>query len=76
MHLHQLQAVELAVAENADGTLQYSFIESVQAMHPFYVIRFLGGFLFLAGTLVMAYNLWKTVAGARAVDDAAIPAPA
>jgi cytochrome c oxidase cbb3-type subunit 1 len=63
-------------AVNEDGTLQYSFIESVQAMHPFYVIRFLGGAFFLAGTLVMAYNVWKTVAGARAVDDAAIPAPA
>ena len=62
-------------AVNADGTLTYSFVESVQAMHPFYVIRFLGGVLFLAGTLVMVYNLWKTVAGARAVE-APIPAPA
>ena len=62
-------------AVNADGTLTYSFVESVQAMHPFYVIRFLGGFLFFSGALVMAYNLWKTVAGARAVT-AAIPAPA
>ncbi len=63
-------------AVNEDGTLQYSFTESVEAMHPFYIIRFLGGALFLAGTLIMAYNMWKTVAGARAVDDAAIPAPA
>jgi cytochrome c oxidase cbb3-type subunit 1 len=62
-------------AVNVDGTLTYSFIESVQAMHPFYVIRFLGGLSFLSGVLVMAYNLWKTVAGARAVD-APIPAPA
>jgi cytochrome c oxidase cbb3-type subunit 1 len=44
-------------------------------MHPFYVIRFLGGALFLAGTLVMVYNLCKTVAGARAVE-APIPVPA
>ena len=65
-------------AVNDDGTLTYSFIESVQAMHPFYVIRFLGGAAFLAGTLVMAYNLWKTVAGARAVEDPPVltPAPA
>jgi cytochrome c oxidase cbb3-type subunit 1 len=61
-------------AVNADGTLTYSFVEAVQAMHPFYVIRFLGGALFLAGTLVMVYNLWKTVAGARAVE-APIPVP-
>ncbi len=62
-------------AVNVDGTLTYSFVESVQAMHPFYIIRFLGGALFLLGTLVMAYNLWKTVAGARTVE-APIPAPA
>ncbi len=62
-------------AVNQDGTLTYSFVESVQAMHPFYIIRFVGGALFLLGTLVMAYNMWKTVAGARAVE-AAIPAPA
>ncbi|MDH3316035.1 MAG: cytochrome-c oxidase, cbb3-type subunit I [Gammaproteobacteria bacterium] len=62
-------------AVNQDGTLTYSFVESVQAMHPFYVIRFLGGLAFLSGTLVMAYNLWKTVAGAQAVE-APIPAPA
>ena len=62
-------------AVNPDGTLTYSFVESVQAMHPFYIVRFLGGALVLAGTLVMAYNLWRTVAGARAYD-APIPAPA
>jgi cytochrome c oxidase cbb3-type subunit 1 len=62
-------------AVNTDGTLTYSFVESVQAMHPFYIIRFLGGLLFLSGAIVMAYNLWKTVAGAKTVD-AAIPAPA
>jgi len=62
-------------AVNTDGTLTYSFVESVQAMHPFYIIRFLGGLLFLSGAIVMAYNLWKTVAGAKTVP-AAIPAPA
>jgi cytochrome c oxidase cbb3-type subunit 1 len=62
-------------AVNDDGTLTYSFVESVEAMHPFYIIRFLGGGLFLAGTLVMAVNLWKTVAGASPVE-ARIPAPA
>ena len=44
-------------AVNTDGTLTYSFVESVLAMHPFYIIRFLGGAVFLAGTFVMAYNL-------------------
>ena len=43
------------------GFLQYSFVESVAAMHPFYVIRALGGLLFLTGALLMAYNFWRTI---------------
>jgi cytochrome c oxidase cbb3-type subunit 1 len=62
-------------AVNADGTLTYSFVESVQAMHPFYIVRTLGGLFFLSGMLLMAYNLWRTIAGARPAE-AAIPAPA
>jgi cytochrome c oxidase cbb3-type subunit 1 len=54
-------------AVNEDGTLTYSFVETVQAMHPFYVGRWLGGTLFLTGMLLMAWNVWKTVAGARPV---------
>jgi cytochrome c oxidase cbb3-type subunit I len=45
------------------GFLQYTFIETVVAMHPFYVIRALGGVLFLSGALVMAYNFWRTIRG-------------
>jgi len=48
-------------AYNNLGFLEYSFIETVEAMHPFYVIRALGGALFLAGALLMAWNLWKTI---------------
>jgi len=62
-------------AVNPDGTLTYSFVESVQAMHPYYIIRFAGGVFFLAGMLVMTYNLYRTIAGARPVQ-APIPAPA
>ncbi len=43
------------------GFLQYSFVETVAAMHPFYVIRAFGGVLFLIGALIMAYNLWRTM---------------
>jgi cytochrome c oxidase cbb3-type subunit 1 len=60
-------------AVNEDGTLTYSFVESVIAMHPFYIIRFVGGLLFLLGTLVMAYNLWRTVVGARPVEHPIVP---
>jgi cytochrome c oxidase cbb3-type subunit 1 len=56
-------------AYNDFGFLEYSFVESVEAMHPYYIIRALGGLLYLAGTLIMAYNLWRTVKGdVRAVE--------
>jgi cytochrome c oxidase cbb3-type subunit 1 len=45
------------------GFLQYSFVETVAAMHPFYVIRAMGGLLFVAGSLIMVYNLWRTAKG-------------
>ena len=47
-------------AVNDDGTLTYSFIESVEASYSGYVVRFIGGAIFFSGMLVMAYNLWKT----------------
>jgi len=62
-------------AVNPDGTLTYSFVESVQAMHPFYIIRFAGGAMFLLGMLIMAYNIFRTIRGARGVS-VNIPAPA
>jgi len=55
-------------AINADGTLTYSFVESLQAMYPYYFVRFLGGALFLSGMLLMAWNVAKTVSGARPAD--------
>jgi len=45
------------------GFLQYSFVETVAAMHPYYVIRAFGGVLFLSGALIMVYNLIRTVRG-------------
>ena len=45
------------------GFLQYAFIESVEAMHPYYILRALGGLLFLIGSLVMVYNIWRTIRG-------------
>jgi cytochrome c oxidase cbb3-type subunit 1 len=57
-------------AYTALGFLEYSFIETVEAMHPFYVIRALGGALFVAGALIMAWNLWMTVRGAAEPETA------
>jgi cytochrome c oxidase cbb3-type subunit 1 len=57
------------------GVLQFSFIETVAAMHPFYVIRALGGMLFLTGALIMVYNLWRTTRGELRVEEEALEAP-
>ena len=56
------------------GFLEYSFIETVEAMHPFYVIRALGGALFLVGALIMVWNLWRTVYPREAVAATGQPA--
>ncbi len=53
-------------AVNADGTLVYSFVESVKATWPYYFIRLVGGVLYLGGMLVMAWNVVMTVRGQRA----------
>lgn len=52
-------------AYTALGFLEYSFIETVEAMHPLYVIRALGGILFLAGALIMAWNVVMTLRSAE-----------
>ncbi|MEJ2160762.1 MAG: cytochrome-c oxidase, cbb3-type subunit I [Chromatiales bacterium] len=63
-------------AVNDDGTLTYSFIESLNATYPYYAVRLLGGTLFLLGMLIMAYNVWKTIAGARDVSPQPVIEPA
>jgi cytochrome c oxidase cbb3-type subunit 1 len=63
-------------ATNVDGTLTYSFVESVKATYPFWTIRLLGGLLFLTGMILMAYNMFMTIAGGRAVNDARVLEPA
>ena len=48
-------------AVNSDGTLTYSFVESLEASYPFYFVRFVGGVFVVAGMLIMGYNVWKTI---------------
>jgi len=57
-------------AVNADGTLTYSFVESLEASHTGYIVRALGGAIFLSGMIIMAYNTYKTVRGANAEQQA------
>jgi len=55
-------------AVNPDGTLTYSFVESLEAMYPFYTVRMIGGAMFLTGMIIMAFNVWRTVAGNQSVE--------
>lgn len=48
-------------AYNSDGSLTYSFVDSVEASYPGYFVRFLGGAFFLTGMLIMAYNAYRTM---------------
>ena len=57
-------------AVNPDGTLVYSFVESVKASHPYYIVRLFGGLLYFGGMLIMAWNVFMTVR-----TGSAVPAP-
>ncbi|WP_348674294.1 cytochrome-c oxidase, cbb3-type subunit I [uncultured Abyssibacter sp.] len=66
-------------AVDEDGTLVYTFIESLKATYPFYFIRLLGGVVFLSGMFVMAWNTYKTMSNPAPVaepDDEPATAPA
>ncbi len=58
-------------AVNSDGTLTYSFVDALEASHPGYFVRWLGGVLWVTGMLIMACNVWLTVRSTnKAVDNA------
>jgi len=50
------------------GFLEYSFVETVAAMQPYFIIRAIGGLMFIVGSLVMVYNLWRTMRGDSAQE--------
>ncbi|WP_020593287.1 cytochrome-c oxidase, cbb3-type subunit I [Kiloniella laminariae] len=60
-------------AYNDLGFLEYSFVETVEAMNPFYWIRAIGGAFFVVGALIMAYNLWRTARGDLRVESRSLP---
>ena len=61
-------------AFNDDGTLTYTFIETIAATKPYYVVRLLGGLLYLSGMFIMAWNAWKTLTMKTAPQFEAAPA--
>ena len=55
-------------AVNVDGTPTYSFVEALEASHPGFIVRAIGGAFFLLGMLLMAYNVWRTVRHSKAAE--------
>ena len=55
-------------AINPDGTLVYTHIQSIAASKPLYIIRVLGGVMYLGGMIIMAYNVVRTIMAGKAVD--------
>jgi len=56
-------------AHDAFGNLTYSFVDTVAALHPYFVIRGVGGALYLVGFLMFAYNIYKTWTCGRQVEE-------
>ena len=65
LNMHEAVANHFSLAVNEDGTLTYSFVESLVASHPGFIVRLVGGGFFLTGMLLMSYNTWRTVRQAR-----------
>ena len=63
-------------AINTDGTLTYTFVESVKAKQPYYIIRTLGGLLYLSGMIIMLWNVIKTATSGKAAVVAIPPVAA
>ena len=61
---------------DANGFLVNSFADTVAAKYPMYVVRALGGVLYLGGAIIMCDNLWMTVVRSPAKADVRIAAPA
>ncbi len=59
-----------------EGTLKYQFLDTVKQMQPFYLMRGIGGVLFLIGALIMCYNLVKTIGTGNVLDEEPAEAPA
>jgi cytochrome c oxidase cbb3-type subunit 1 len=71
MWIAGLQQGSMLLATNPDGSLHYSFMETMIAIFPYYKVRAVSGFIFLAGLLVFIYNLYKTAEKGKALSSRA-----
>jgi cytochrome c oxidase cbb3-type subunit I len=59
-------------AYNELGFLEFTFVETVEAMHISYIIRAVGGVLYLSGAIIMAYNVYRTIKGDVTEEDESV----
>jgi len=71
MWIAGVQQGSMLLATNPDGSLHYSFMETMIAIFPYYKLRALSGFIFLAGLLVFIYNIYKTAEKGKALQSRA-----
>jgi len=64
-----MQGLMWRAVNPSDGTLTYSFVETLVAMYPFYFVRLLGGIIFLSGMWLMLFNVYKTIKGTTPVTE-------
>jgi cytochrome c oxidase cbb3-type subunit I/II len=76
MYWSAFRAYFMMKAFTPEGQLEYQFMDVVQTTIPFYILRALGGTIYLAGAILMVYNLWKTAkAGSFVETEAGEAAP-
>ena len=71
MWIAGVQQGSMLLATNPDGTLHYSFMETMIAIFPYYKIRAVSGFIYLAGLVVFIYNIYKTSEKGKAISSRA-----
>ncbi|MGA0846682.1 MAG: cbb3-type cytochrome c oxidase subunit II, partial [Luteolibacter sp.] len=64
-----MQALMLNQTENGGTTLRYEFMETLQSIQVFYILRSVGGTLYLTGFILCAWNIWKTARSGKAHDE-------
>ncbi|WGH26988.1 MAG: cytochrome-c oxidase, cbb3-type subunit I [Candidatus Bostrichicola ureolyticus] len=76
MYLGSVKQAEILKAFKLDGTLLHkNFIDSVIALKPFYIVRFIGGSLYLIGAFIMIYNIYKTIQKGYFINNEMTEAP-
>ncbi len=64
-----MQGLMLGQIDTGGTTLKYEFLETLESIQVFYILRSIGGTLYLVGFILCAYNIWKTARSGKAYDE-------